>query len=37
MAAFVGDYDAHQARAIEDYLVKTIAVLHEQTRRLSAE
>jgi DNA-binding Lrp family transcriptional regulator len=36
MAAFAGDYDAHQARAIEDYLVKTIAVLQEQTRRLSA-
>jgi DNA-binding Lrp family transcriptional regulator len=36
MAAFVGDYDAHQAAAIEDYLVKTIAVLREQTRRLSA-
>jgi DNA-binding Lrp family transcriptional regulator len=37
MAGFAGDYDEHQARAIEDYLVRTIAVLREQTRRLSAE
>ena len=37
MAAFAGDYDEREARAIEDYLVKTIGVLREQTRRLSAE
>jgi DNA-binding Lrp family transcriptional regulator len=36
MAGFTGDYDEHQSRAIEDYLVKTIAALREQTRRLSS-
>jgi DNA-binding Lrp family transcriptional regulator len=37
MADFAGDYDEQQIRAIQDYLVKTIRVLREQTRRLSAE
>lgn len=29
-------YDAHQAWAIQDYLARTIAVLREETRKLSA-
>jgi DNA-binding Lrp family transcriptional regulator len=37
MSGLVEDYDAHQAWAIQDYLVRTIAVLREQTRRLSAQ
>lgn len=37
MAGFTGDYDEHQTRAIEDYLVRTIAGLREQTRRRSSE
>jgi DNA-binding transcriptional ArsR family regulator len=37
MGAFAGDYDEHQARAIRDYLRKTVDVLREQTRKLSAE
>jgi DNA-binding transcriptional ArsR family regulator len=37
MGAFAGDYDEHQARAIRDYLRKTVEVLREQTRKLSAE
>jgi DNA-binding Lrp family transcriptional regulator len=36
MAAFAGDYDEHQARAIRDWVEKTIIVLREQTRKLSA-
>lgn len=36
MGGVVADYDEHQAWAIQDYLVRTIAVLHEQTRKLSA-
>jgi DNA-binding MarR family transcriptional regulator len=37
MGSFTDDYDEHQARAIRDYLDKTIAVLREQTRRLSGQ
>jgi DNA-binding MarR family transcriptional regulator len=36
MGALVGDYDEHQAWAIRDYLHRTIEVLREQTRKLSA-
>jgi hypothetical protein len=37
MGSFVGDYDEHQAWAIRDYLNRTITVLREQTRKLSAD
>jgi DNA-binding MarR family transcriptional regulator len=37
MGSFADDYDEHQARAIRDWLDKTITVLREQTRKLSAE
>jgi DNA-binding MarR family transcriptional regulator len=35
MNAVVARYDEREAQAIRDYLVRTIAVLREQTRRLS--
>lgn len=36
MGGFADDYDEHQAWAIRDWLRKTISVLREQTRELSA-
>jgi hypothetical protein len=37
MSDFMGDYDERELAVIADYVTKTIAVLKEQTARLSAE
>lgn len=36
MTALIDRYDEHQLRAIHDYVVGTIDILHEQTRRLTS-